>query len=105
MKQNRLVSFNGGHREASPELQLLIMRLVEEAKTPQLYNMLNVWMNLTRLEDVVRWLIVNKLTGWQLHNWFVYECKNSPLDAARFVLGKLNRNPDQKVMYGQDWLP
>lgn len=100
-----MVSFNGGVREATPEIQFLIRSLVQEAKTPQLYNMMHVWMNLTRLEDVLRWLLKNNLKGWQLHNWLIHECKNSPLDAARFVLGKLNRNPEQKVMYGPDWLP
>jgi hypothetical protein len=104
MGLNRFVVFNGGVREASPQLQWTIAQLIQDAKTPQLYNMMSIWMNLSRLEEVCRWLIKNNLKGWRLHNWLINECQNSPLEAARFVLSKLNKNKDQKVFFGSDWL-
>jgi len=98
------VVFNGGTREISPKLQFTIASLIEDAKTPQLYNMMSVWMSLSRLEDACMWLLKNRISGWRLHNWLIQDCQNSPLEAARVVLGHLNKNPKQKVMYGTDWL-
>jgi hypothetical protein len=99
-----LVVFNGGTREASPTLQRVITTLIEDAKTPELFQMMQIWMNLARLEDVCLWLVKNGITGWRLHNWYITDCQRSPLEAARFVLSKINKNPKQGIMFGSDWL-
>ena len=61
-------------------------------------------MHLRRCEEVLDWLIANRLTGSNLVGFIQLNFPRSTLEPAKWVLMKINRqsNPSP-IIYGRDW--
>lgn len=56
-----------------------------------------------RCEEILRWLIANRLTGKDFLEWRNYLFGNSQLEMVQFILSKLDKSEKQPIFYGKDF--
>lgn len=71
---------------------------------PDVVRYLHHFDSYTRCEDMLKWLIKNKLTG----NEFIHWAKNTfgvyYLAVGKFILEQLNKDDSYKILHGRDFL-
>lgn len=82
------------------ELMLTVVDGDGEA-VPILYQM----QPLTRLKDILRWLIQNKITGHNFVEWYRVTHDKSTLSIASWALKFIRKDLDPQPLYlDKDWL-
>lgn len=55
-----------------------------------------------RCDDMLRWLIRSRLTGWNFWHWSQGQFGRSLDGMARFILSQLEKDEERPVFYGRD---
>ncbi len=64
------------------------------------------WNDFARCDEILKWLIVNRITGKNLHAWLQQTFANSILKPVEFIVAKIDREPNYKpFIVGRDFLP
>jgi hypothetical protein len=59
-----------------------------------------------RCDEILKWLINNRMTGNDVVFFVNYQFKRSQLDFAKWVLSKVDKDKELKRIYvGKDWNP
>ncbi len=57
-----------------------------------------------RADEILKWLIANRLTGKNFLSWTHYLFGNSQLEMVQFILSKLDKTDKQPIFYGKDFI-
>lgn len=81
----------------------LLFRVLDDE--PKLLPTLHQLDHYVRCDDMLRWLIQNRLTGKNLLSWMNLYFPKSILNMPEFILFKIKKDLEQKpVVYGKDYL-
>lgn len=83
--------------------RLLIFKTMDDVQTPEMLHLMQALYNFTSCDEIFRWLLANGLKGYPLLHWFKNEFKHSAFELAKYTIGKINQEPKNKIIYGQDW--
>lgn len=103
MRGTRLVCLKGGEPDLTDYTRGLIFRAMDGVQTSEMIFLMSQIHNFTRCDDILSWLIRNKITGYRLINWFKEDCHKSVLEMGSYILSVLKRDAKTPVLYGVDW--
>lgn len=61
--------------------------------------------NYVRCDEILTWCLRNGITDRRLANTLHFEFQNSHQNMVKYILGKIEREPKAKILYGIDWKP
>jgi hypothetical protein len=71
---------------------------------PRVIGYLRHFQHYAMQQEMLRWLVDARLTGREFIAW-AREKKASPMEAARFILGRLAKEAGpKKIELGKDWI-
>lgn len=85
--------------------ELMLLCMDSERENPQMHYALHMCSQFYRCNDMIVWLIRNRLTGKNLLEWIRFEHGGSNFQMAKYVLTKVKREKLlQPVIAGQDFI-
>lgn len=57
-----------------------------------------------RCDDILVWLIKNKLTGKEFISWAKTHFGMYHLAVGNFIIAKINQDPSYKILHGRDFI-
>ena len=101
----RLVCLKGGEPVLTDQTRVLIFRTMDGVQSSEMLHLMSQVYNFTRCDDILRWLISNKITGYRLLSWFREDCHKSVLEMGSYILSMIKKQSKAPVLYGVDWGP
>lgn len=56
-----------------------------------------------RCDEILEWLIKNRLTGREFVAWTRMWKGTTPFSLGRFILSRVQKDQEQKIIHGKDW--
>lgn len=93
-------------RAMTPQRRALFFRVLADYQpVEELLPILQHLDAFRRCDEMLAWLIANRITGKQLHLWMAFQHQRSMLKMAAYILQRLNRDPAPKpILVGVDYL-
>ena len=86
----------------------MMLRIIDDVSTQNDFNLITTFLyhmdRLSRCEHILKWLILNRLTGKNFSEWVKIN-RFSPLSLSKYVLMKIRKDSELKPIFaGKDYL-
>lgn len=89
--------------ELSHERRQKMLRIIDGH--PNLPLVMYQWHKLRRCDEILDWLLRNRITGMNLFAWLRGEYQFHTLSMAKFILMKVDKEKEEKpILVGRDYL-
>ena len=89
--------------QLSPERRLKMLKVIDGH--PGLPTVMFHWHKFRRCDEILDWLLLNRMTGNTLFAWLRGEFEMGTLSMARFILMKIDKEKEERpILVGRDYL-
>lgn len=85
-----------------PRRRELMLKVVNGCSDQRVLTALYWWDQHHRCDDVLRWLIKNRLTGYNLVTWLDEHYSRSILEPLKWILMRVDRGNEMRTIFDRD---